>query len=342
VVSDSSPPAVLALLAARPLESLPEESLVIKSVLKTLVHHITSTPTGERAVVALGALLRGRADGLLRRIAPPPVRFAATEVRRVERNGLRWELRPCDYFQWHQYFRLHDPLAALLPALHEPRAACVDVGANIGWYALLLATAFPDGLVYAFEPNPSTAAALDRNVALNGVQNVVVRRCAVADRPGTATLFDTGSGDSGKYSLRGGVHGVDVPVETLDEALADVKRPVSLIKIDVEGFEPEVLLGASRTIEAHRPHIVFESTPRWYEEKRSALRDALSVLEREGYRTYDVRADGGRLRLEPVSFASLERGPQRNVLAASASRSLPSTIQRTIRGPEARRVEVMR
>ncbi len=65
----------------------------------------------------------------------------------------------------------------------------IDVGANVGYYALMAATRVgPSGRVIAYEPGPAPAARLRENVALNGLSNVTVVEAAVADRPGTLHL----------------------------------------------------------------------------------------------------------------------------------------------------------
>lgn len=303
----------------------------LKRRLKQLVHRWTSTPVGEAAVVALGRQLGGRGDALLRRLAPPPASYPPHAVRLAERHGLKWELRLHDYFQWHQYFHLSDPIAQVLPQLHRDGALALDVGANVGMYSLVLAAAHPRGRVWSFEPNPTTAAALRSNVARNALPNVTVIEAALSDRAGEATLFDAGTGDSGKFSLRGGGRGFVVPVVTLDAQLAAHDGDVSVLKMDVEGFEPEALLGAAATLEAKLPHLVVELTPRWYVDKQPALSRALDLLRRCGYQTFEIGYRGGAPVLTPIGLEELAIGPQRNVLAVARARAMPPALKEWVR-----------
>lgn len=124
----------------------------------------------------------------------------------------------------------------------------VDVGANVGIYSLLAARAVPQGQVLAFEPNPITAERMRTNLRLNGIDNVIVRASAVGSRAGTATLTARlGPGDHIELDQSSEVDTVTVPVTTLDAAVDRIAR-ISLIKIDVEGFEVEVLRGATELL----------------------------------------------------------------------------------------------
>ncbi len=135
----------------------------------------------------------------------------------------------------------------------------VDVGANIGYYTLLFEKAIgPGGRIVAFEPEPDNLIELRMNVERNGLSNVSVQPYAVGSRAGMVSFAK---------GINGGVRGdidsmtgdaIQVPMVTLDEALAG---PVDLIKVDVEGYEEEVLLGAKGIIQRFRPNLFVEIHP---------------------------------------------------------------------------------
>lgn len=133
--------------------------------------------------------------------------------------------------------------------LHCLRASdtFVDVGANSGSYTLL-ASGVVGAHTVAFEPLPETYARLVANVRLNQAQALV--RCvnaAVGDAPGS--LKFTTAQDTVNHVVAGGesdVGAIQVPVHTLDEQLAS--EPVTLMKIDVEGFETKVIEGAAQVL----------------------------------------------------------------------------------------------
>ncbi len=160
------------------------------------------------------------------------------------------------YFQSIEQHALGlDGLAALV-ASQVPRASTVvDVGANIGLSAILLARSVER--VIAFEPSPTNVDYLRRNLASNGITNVEVLAAAVSDRPSTLQFhvaqFGAGSHVvAAGHVLNGSIATIDVPAVTLDEALT---VSVSFIKIDAEGHEPDVLAGAPAVLARDKPLI---------------------------------------------------------------------------------------
>ncbi len=163
------------------------------------------------------------------------------------------------YFQGIEQHALGlDGLAALLASQVPHASTAVDVGANIGLSTILLARAVQR--VVAFEPSPTNADYLRRNLASNGISNVEVVVAAVSDRPSTLRFhvaqFGAGSHVvAAGHVLNSSIDTIDVPAVTLDEALAG---PVSFVKIDAEGHEPDVLAGARAVLARDRPLIYTE------------------------------------------------------------------------------------
>lgn len=123
----------------------------------------------------------------------------------------------------------------------------VDVGANAGIFTHLLWRIKPDAEIMAFEPLPRMNSKI-QDWAQRTRANLRLFQCAVSDRCGTAIFCaETDNDTSASLQLRDDHReGFQVQTVTLDSALPD--RPIFLIKIDVEGFEPEVLIGAQRAI----------------------------------------------------------------------------------------------
>lgn len=140
---------------------------------------------------------------------------------------------------------------ALFEQFIRPGATVLDVGAHVGYYTLLSAVlAGPSGRVHAFEPNPQNADFLRRHVAINRLETVRVEQAAVSERAGTARFdFGTGSG-TGHLAVAGAL---EVRTLRLDEYVAEHALAPTAIKVDVEGAEMNVLLGARETLVRHRP-----------------------------------------------------------------------------------------
>jgi FkbM family methyltransferase len=136
----------------------------------------------------------------------------------------------------------------------KPGSTVIDAGAHIGVHTLpLAALAGPQGRVYAFEPQKKIYRELVHNLRLNGVGNAVPLRFALGRGVGVIEMESTVSGNEGHTAVGRG--GDRAELRSIDSFAF---KNVSFIKIDVEGFEDEVLEGARLTIARHRPVIMVE------------------------------------------------------------------------------------
>lgn len=144
----------------------------------------------------------------------------------------------------------------------RPNGALVDVGANIGLYSIAFASRFPR--VLAVEANPATFAVLQANLALKQIEHVACVCAAASDRTGEALLHVPDNGNLGWATLE---HRPQiartaraVTCRSLDDLLRENlgDETVALLKIDVEGHEPEVLKGGRGMLARDRPVVLFE------------------------------------------------------------------------------------
>jgi FkbM family methyltransferase len=148
------------------------------------------------------------------------------------------------------YAGLHE-FADMAFVLHFLRSGDLfaDVGANVGSYTIL-ASGVVGCRTVAFEPDPASAATLERNIKLNKITDrVEIRLTAVGARPGVAR-FSTGLDTMNHVVDSAEQSGRNVFIETLDSVLIGNRRIPALIKIDVEGYEDEVLRGAKAILAA--------------------------------------------------------------------------------------------
>ncbi|MGB5156922.1 FkbM family methyltransferase [Desulfobacterium sp. N47] len=140
----------------------------------------------------------------------------------------------------------------------KKNTTAVDIGANLGLLSLVMADqAGDDGAVYSIEPNINLHQYIKTLFHLNSLNNINLVSCACSDKEGSARFAIDSSdhtmsmiSDSGEYEIK------TLP---LDIILNGNNKPVSFIKIDVEGHEPSVMIGAKNTILKHKPALVFET-----------------------------------------------------------------------------------
>lgn len=164
-------------------------------------------------------------------------------------------------------------ITSLFHKLLRPGMTVLDVGTNAGWYTLLSARAVgPSGRVLSFEPEPSNYAALTENVTLNGFRNVTTYDVALFDQEDVRPLSISSTASAWhSMVLPVGDSTVQVRTTRLDTLLASSPLgKVDLLKIDVEGAEPNVLLGAPETVEK-TDHLVIEWNPQVWTDRQDLL-----------------------------------------------------------------------
>jgi FkbM family methyltransferase len=199
---------------------------------------------------------------------------------------------------------------AFVRRLLKPGDTAIDVGAHIGFYTMqMAATVGPAGRVYAFEPLECNADLLERSIAENGFgDRVTFARAAAGSSSGTAMLTFAAEtlNSGGAYLLPDGMAALAgnqqrrVPIVALDNV--PIKRPVRLIKMDVEGAEPQVIRGAARLLQEDRPAILSELHPTQLDRASgTTATDFLEQIQSIGYRAHLIEnGDAG---------AALDRAP---------------------------------
>jgi len=141
----------------------------------------------------------------------------------------------------------------LISQLCRPGMSVVDVGANLGFYSLLLARHVgPAGRVWAFEPDPANFAMLQRNVKANGYTNIETVNKAVGVATGKDRLYvsDIHTGDHRTYPSAESRQSVPVEVVALDDFFPPDQR-IDLVKMDIQGSEGKALEGMKRILSSH-------------------------------------------------------------------------------------------
>lgn len=245
-------------------------------------------------------------------------------VRRL-RYGFSMNLNTADYLgKFLYYWGCWEPNETWVVRKYlRPGDTFIDVGANIGYFALLASKLVGErGRVIAFEPVPPTVVELRKNLLRNNTTNVDVYGVAVSDTNGTVTVSQPHDENIMANTMRmstGARLKWEVPSAPLPHWL-NMEGPIRMIKIDVEGAELLVLRGIQNSFEVLGwPLILCEITDTWLRELGGSATELFGILVDQGYRSH--RCDN--LCLTPIDLGSVGGGDDNyNVLFSHHSQSI--------------------
>jgi FkbM family methyltransferase len=182
----------------------------------------------------------------------------------------------------------------LVRSLLRPGDTFVDIGANIGWFVLHAAAAVrPHGCVYAFEPDPSNAMVLEKNIEANGYEALTsVVRKAVGCASAVTLLHRSKDGQANSLYETLWMAGEPIPVEvvSLDEFFGPKGYPsVNLVKMDIEGAEAEALRGM-REVRQRNPgmKLIVEISPVHINAARRSLEGLHQLLKEVNFSHFSL------------------------------------------------------
>ncbi|MBY6243402.1 FkbM family methyltransferase [Methylosinus sp. Sm6] len=196
-------------------------------------------------------------------------------------------------------------VARVLPELDDGRSIVLDVGANEGDFADVVLTSSRYIHVLCVEPHPKTFSRLAER--FSNSERIELLNVGAGPEDRAHRLFDyearDGSGHASFYreaieDLHKGVAtAIDVPVKKLDSIILNQDRRVQIIKIDVEGFERDVLVGLGETIRRHCPQYIIMEFNEMNIISHCFLRDITNMLP--GYEPFRILPQGRLLPLTP-------------------------------------------
>lgn len=208
----------------------------------------------------------------------------------------------------------------------QPGGVFIDVGAHIGLYTLALSKHFDTTL--AIEPHPITFHVLQANVLVKNLPQVKAVRYGASDQCGTARIFTRKANQLDCASLVAEPNGsdelqADCEIKTCDY-LAEHYAPgqrVSLIKVDAEGHDAQVLRGAQSLLRRDAPIVLFEIL------EPQAGAECMEVLKSAGYDSFvslnRTPIWRGLYRTPRASFAPISEASKKHVLVCAYRQSTP-------------------
>jgi hypothetical protein len=197
----------------------------------------------------------------------------------------------------------------------RPGDTFIDAGANIGLFTLLaLSVVGNKGHVHAFEPNPLVAAMLRESLALNAADNVTVHEIGLSDVEGSAA-FDMGGDDCTSHIVASLIDAeTQIPIDRLDRLLVDI--PYSMMKLDIEGYEPFAIRGASLWTKNQNPPVMIVEMSGYSKQYGISTSDFIKELDQIGYFTAIYNPESREIRRTKEPW----KVPVDNVLAIAEER----------------------
>jgi FkbM family methyltransferase len=221
--------------------------------------------------------------------------YPAKAYRFVERDDVLYKLDISDVIGHSLFFFNHYFAPLEVFNLLKDDSTVIDIGANIGTVALRAAKTCQRGHVYAFEPDPAHIKSLRANHQLNQFSNITIIPKGLGSKPGQALLSKLEQRNAGMNRILPAEQAAQydsthINVATLDDEMSSISPTrIDLIKIDVEGYEFHVLMGAQKTIARYRPILVIEVIDANLQVHLLSSTDVIDLLQNWDYEIMDLK-----------------------------------------------------
>ncbi|MGF1924652.1 MAG: FkbM family methyltransferase [Bacteroidia bacterium] len=160
---------------------------------------------------------------------------------------------------------------------------CFDVGANMGFYSIWLSK-FTNNKIYSFEPNKKNYDRLIENISINKGANIIANNCGLSDQSGSAKFTKSRDGENHIVLEKTDLSTETIQLQTIDEVIEtnNIER-IGYLKIDVEGFELNVLKGAKLCLKKKQVDIIQLEINNSIHNSHHSIQDLVTFLESYGY-----------------------------------------------------------
>ena len=231
-------------------------------------------------------------NSLINKLIPDSSFYSLSEYTLVKTKNATLKLSLGEYtsheIAFNKTLTYNNAILKLLP--QNEQFSILDIGAFIGEKSILFAQKNLNDLVYSFEPNINIFNILNENISINHLSNISTLNIALgAEKTIAYSGCNVPNNISGsiiskeKTNLKQVFN--EVQVDNLDNLLKEktFKYPVKFIKIDIEGFEFEVLKGAVQLITEYKPIIVTEIDDKFLKNNHSSALETLQFIAQFGY-----------------------------------------------------------
>lgn len=264
------------------------KNISLKTKALNTLRNISKAPFLENYLV--GKTQGKTSDNFYAKLIPNNYQYQSNTIRKCRRDGVEYELDISDYMQYCIYYGIKTEPREVLYNLVRNGTTVIDVGTNIGETLLNFSKLNTKGLNLGFEPVPFLYERARRNIQINKFKNIVLENLALSDSFGNLSFNLDNTNNSGGIFLTetaGENPGKTVKAVTLDHYVKqnNVKN-ISLIKIDVEGFEMNVLQGAKETLEEFHPALFVEINNSFLQRQNTSAKELFDYLQTLNYKIF--------------------------------------------------------
>lgn len=226
------------------------------------------------------------------KLLPNNKSYKKESYRNAERENIKYRLDISDYMEYTLYFGIKAESRATLLSLIKEDMIILDIGTNIGETLLNFAKINTKGINYGFEPVPYLYQRAKHNISLNNFENIILNNIALSDKKEKLFFHIPQNNNSGGIAMsKNAQQGMlEVEAMTLDNFVSNQNiEKIDFIKIDVEGFEMNVLKGGSETLTKMKPQMFIELVDNHLKRQNTSSKEVILFLKNIGYKIHHAQ-----------------------------------------------------
>ena len=211
---------------------------------------------------------------------------------KIECDSGDHRIAPIEVLSFFDYEKDESDMIENLICFGSEKKNFFDIGANIGWYSIMVAKSNRNVLVHSFEPIPKTYQSLVKNVDLNSLPNISTHNFGFSDKSGEFDFYyypeGSGNASSANVTGRSDTEVVKCKVKTLDEYINESNEQIDFIKCDVEGAELLVFKGGIDAIKNSKPIVFSEILRKWSQKFNYNPNEIFELFYKLGYLSFTI------------------------------------------------------